>query len=992
MIFGTDHPNFDQHDRGNSRFTFGHERLLLSVFILACIGAVLVVILLSFSQYTPSATGEAEWSGEIQISDADSYAGTPAVDIDGADNAYVVWEEGSGFFNESREIHFMKMAPDGEVLINRSLASSMTLDSAWPDIAVEEDGTSHVIWQDSNPLHRNIFYMAVTPDGDNLFTTPIAIAQGTFTGAYTPSIDVDPFGHVHIVWLDLRVTEKGPDHEVYYTELDPSLAEGRSGIVTDEDICLIDDTQISSNLMIIDIFDFFEFMTGYKVLEYPPFPDVAADSDGYVNVVWTDARDGNPEVYYSLLDPSMAARDGQSSDLTTLSLVNNSRLTWNPSLSLQPMIAVGPDNTAHIAFTDNLTDSYEVYYATVWNMGTGFNSTLQQISLSDQEPSGLSPITVDHEGNAYISWRDRCCEHFEILISKIAPDGEHLWDKQRVSHSDSTAGSPPTVVDSNLNPTVFWQDNRTSTYQIYYNRTVMFPDLSIDEESLRSSAVGGTYGYLEMEVRNSGNLDAISSISVQAGDDIWQTPIFLEAGEERTYTYLWKPEVGDHRITIHLDPENTLTESWEENNHFTTMINVPLPPIIGVTSSELVYGEGFYDTYTSTEHSIPMSNDICWLNLSIHNRGGSPSGDLTILVTGTHESGEMDPVLFTTTIDLNESTEEYLSFVLDPIPGVWIYEIDLDSGDLLDEEWKTDTQMNFSIEFLESPDPKIHGILLEGSGVEGEDHEIIVTIFNDGEIPASGTLDVTIDGEILASRFMSIQPGEQQNQTFSWEPGPGTRNITAVLDMVPDSSEGNNVASLEAEIEANEDSNVLPVVVASSIVIGLTSFLLIFTEGGKYNFYKLMVVPLYTRIKRGKVLDHFMRGQVYGFIKANPGAHYNLIRRKLEINNGALAYHIAVLEREKFIRSRLDGTLKRFYPSDMNLPTGHELTEMERKLIDVVRANPGFSQKEIALTLGLSPQVVNYHIKSLARNHVLRLTRVGKRTLCYINEIIELDS
>ena len=162
-------------------------------------------------------------------------------------------------------------------------------------------------------------------------------------------------------------------------------------------------------------------------------------------------------------------------------------------------------------------------------------------------------------------------------------------------------------------------------------------------------------------------------------------------------------------------------------------------------------------------------------------------------------------------------------------------------------------------------------------------------------------------------------------------------------------------------------------------------------EFGRYTFLKFLVVPLYTRIKRAHVLDHFMRGQVYGFIKANPGAHYNLIRRNLEINNGALAYHISVLEREKFIRSRMDGTMKRFYPSDMNIPHGHELTEMEKRILGVIRKSPGSSQKEIASALGLSPQVVNYHIKSLARTGVLRLARVGKRTLCYYVEDLDPD-
>lgn len=958
---------------------------------------ITVILLALFIILSIGASAE-EWSGERSISNADKYAGSPAVGIDGEDNVYVLWEEGRGVLDEQRILHLMKMSPRGEVLFNYTLWGAITLDSSWPDIAVEKDGTAHIVWQDSNPGNRNIFYMALDPDGEKMFKDPVAIVQGSL-GMYTPSIAVDSLGHVHIAWLDFRPHDIIPDYEIYYTELDPSLAEGRGGDVEDADIRLIDDTMISSGLMIFDIFNFYEFLTGFQVLEYPPFPNVAVNSRDEVHVIWTDGRDGNPEIYYSVLDPSLASRDGGSSNLSALSIVNNSRLTWGPSLSLQPMIAIGPDDAVHIAFTDNLTDSFEVYYATIDHGAPGINESLEQISTSNGEPSGLSPIAVDREGNIYISWRDMCCDHFEVFLSKLSPARDRIWDNQRISHCDSTAGNPPIVIDSNLNPIIFWQDNRTSTYQIYYNRTVMFPDLSIHSTDITSDAMDGSDSHLYINVRNTGNRDILAPIEIIIEGETWVSTVEIKAGETKTIPFAWNPLQGDYSIDVLLDPQHTIIETDETNNAGSTLLHVPYPPRLGMSRAELFHNNQSHEVSEGKEIEMPADTDICWLDLSLYNSGGSGTGTITILVTGELQpdgsGGHMDPILLTTQVNMNASSQENISFILEPILGRWNYQLILDSGHALDGSWKDTTVMNFSIVFLTPPDPAVSGIVIRGDRTEGESLDIIVDLSNSGSLPATGTLTLSIDSIIQETRRLTLESGTEHRETFSWEAARGEHEITVYLDVIPDGDPGNNLANLTVTIAPDEGLEIKPIIIAGTIVAVLTAVLLAFTEGGRYHVLRFLVVPiypLYTRIKRGKVLDHFMRGQVYGFIRANPGAHYNLIRRKLDINNGALAYHIAVLEREKFIRSRMDGTLKRFYPSDMNIPKDHELTEMERRLIDVVRANPGFSQKEIALTLGLSPQVVNYHIKSLARNHVLRLTRVGKRTMCYLSEGVEFDS
>jgi len=953
-------------------------------------------LLFLFSLLSGSASAE-EWSGEIQITNADSYAGTPAVGIDAEDNIYVVWEEGKEILNMSygsRQVHFMKLAPDGEVLQNRTLASALTLDSSWPDIAVEKDGMAHIVWQDSNPLHRNIYYQAITPEGDHLFNMPIPIAQGSL-GTYTPSIAVDESGLVHIVWLDLRLSDSLPNHEIFYTQLDPSLAQGRGGDASDEDIRLIDDTQISSDLKLIDIIDFYEFITGFRIFEYPPFPDAVVNSAGNVHIVWTDGRDGNPEIYYSVLDPTFALQDGSPTNHTIISLVDNSRLTWNPSLSLQPKIAIGPDDSVHLAYTDNITDSYEVYYALIDQVDSSIDDTLQLVSKSDGDPSGLSPIFIDQEGNAYITWRDMCCDRIEIYLSKISPSREIIWDNQRISHSNSTVGNPPSVVDSNLNPIIFWQDNRTSTSQIYYNRTTMFPDLSIEAKDITTDAMDGSDSHLYITIHNNGNLDASTPMRVTSGDEEWNANIHILGGQTKTYTFDWDAEEGDYIVSVDLDPENSLVEPTEEDNDATVFLYVPYPPSVGISEAEVVHGGETYEIFgqsISPELFLPLTGEACWFNLSIYNSGGYHTGPMNILVRGDHESGELDPIIRSTQVNMNSSMEDDMSFVLEPIPGKWNYELVVDSESALQDAWKESTELSFSIEFLTSPDPSVTEIQFDGSLKEDEDITIIVGLQNSGLLPSSGELSLHINGRVQETRIITLIAWEERTEDFSWTANAGDHSVTAVLDLHPDNDTSNNSMSEQLSVGSKDGQGLRPIVISVSMVAVLATILVAFTESGRYNFLKFMVVPLYTRLKRGKILDHFMRGQVYGFIKANPGAHYNLIRRQLEINNGALAYHIAVLEREKFIRSRMDGTLKRFYPSDMNLPTGHEFTEMERKLIDILRANPGFSQKEIALTLGLSPQVVNYHIKSLARNHILRLNRVGKRTLCYINENVGFDS
>jgi predicted transcriptional regulator len=164
----------------------------------------------------------------------------------------------------------------------------------------------------------------------------------------------------------------------------------------------------------------------------------------------------------------------------------------------------------------------------------------------------------------------------------------------------------------------------------------------------------------------------------------------------------------------------------------------------------------------------------------------------------------------------------------------------------------------------------------------------------------------------------------------------------------------------------------------------LILFLAVVSEAA---FFALALLPVlfYTRLRREKMLDQFTRGQIFGFVMANPGSSYRGIKRGLGLNNGTLTYHLYTLEREKFVRSRIDGVYKRFYPIDVRIPDdgGEEVTPFQRRLWNLVNAEQGISQADAADRLGTKKQNIHYNAKRLMRAGLIRIAKTNGRTMMY---------
>ncbi|NOQ53651.1 MAG: winged helix-turn-helix transcriptional regulator [Thermoplasmata archaeon] len=175
-----------------------------------------------------------------------------------------------------------------------------------------------------------------------------------------------------------------------------------------------------------------------------------------------------------------------------------------------------------------------------------------------------------------------------------------------------------------------------------------------------------------------------------------------------------------------------------------------------------------------------------------------------------------------------------------------------------------------------------------------------------------------------------------------------------------------------------EQATWVAAVTTSALIVGV----LVSLEFTRYALL-LLFIPLYARLKKDAVLDNKTRLALHGLIVENPGMHYNEIIREFNLTNGVAAYHLDVLEREGFLRSVRDGTLRRFYSTTSKVPQDHKLTpdQVRERILLLVTDSPGISQKAIVDELGIGRTLVGYHLKTLIDDGYLKASKQGRFTV-----------
>jgi predicted transcriptional regulator len=186
-----------------------------------------------------------------------------------------------------------------------------------------------------------------------------------------------------------------------------------------------------------------------------------------------------------------------------------------------------------------------------------------------------------------------------------------------------------------------------------------------------------------------------------------------------------------------------------------------------------------------------------------------------------------------------------------------------------------------------------------------------------------------------------------------------------------------------------------PLTIGTSSTIATIFFVgLAYTETGRYKLLALLTLafPMLANTEKEDILDQFVRGQIYGYIKTNPGTHYNQIMRELDIKNGTLSYHLYVLEKTGVIKSRMEHMRYRaFYTTDMKFPEEerYRLTDLQMKILELIHSNKGTNQKQLVKKLNETHQTISYNIKVLEQAGLISVVKKGRKTHCYIREDLQ---
>ncbi|MEM3493710.1 MAG: winged helix-turn-helix transcriptional regulator [Thermoplasmata archaeon] len=126
-----------------------------------------------------------------------------------------------------------------------------------------------------------------------------------------------------------------------------------------------------------------------------------------------------------------------------------------------------------------------------------------------------------------------------------------------------------------------------------------------------------------------------------------------------------------------------------------------------------------------------------------------------------------------------------------------------------------------------------------------------------------------------------------------------------------------------------------------------------------------------------------MREKILTYINSHQGVHYRMIKNGLKLGNGTLSYHLHTLEKEGKVRSKKFGRYRVFYIQDAEKPY---LTPLQRKILEILKNKPSISLKNLSGEIGISRQLLSYHLKILEMFGLVKKTRRGKEVYISLPE------
>jgi predicted transcriptional regulator len=142
-----------------------------------------------------------------------------------------------------------------------------------------------------------------------------------------------------------------------------------------------------------------------------------------------------------------------------------------------------------------------------------------------------------------------------------------------------------------------------------------------------------------------------------------------------------------------------------------------------------------------------------------------------------------------------------------------------------------------------------------------------------------------------------------------------------------------------------------------------------------------LIIKADSKLLRGDLLQNDTRRELYFIVMRNPGISFNQIRSQMGKGTKLLLWHVEVLSDFGCVRSyTFESSAKAYFTRHVDeAEWGHDGLYMfqlyqnstVKKILDMLSDGSSYSVKKIEERLGISRQLIEYHLKKLQDKHVV---------------------
>ena len=195
-------------------------------------------------------------------------------------------------------------------------------------------------------------------------------------------------------------------------------------------------------------------------------PQSCVNESGKVFVVWTDDREGEPQVWFNM-----------SADGGVTFLQQDTLLSHGEAATANPAIACAGDHV-YVVWEDKRDGElgYENIYVN-WSDDAGRHWQKEDVALdNDVEGSFISiaPTVAAAGDAAWVVWSDQVSGAYDIYAVRTVNGGEEWSSPERVDTDEAGAAfssNPVVAGDADGNVVVAWEDRRNGKTDIYVNNS-----------------------------------------------------------------------------------------------------------------------------------------------------------------------------------------------------------------------------------------------------------------------------------------------------------------------------------------------------------------------------------------------------------------------------------------------------------------------------------------------------------------------------------------